>query len=353
MDSKNKPNKLTLKYGAVSDVGNFRESNQDSGFCGSNLLLVADGMGGHAGGDVASTITVSAFSLLDNLASPRGLLGRKRIDTETAKEYIEQTVADIYKQITTTVDKHPALAGMGTTISLLYRADEVLVSAHLGDSRIYLLRHGELKQITKDHTFVQSLVDSGKITEHDAKVHPQRNVVLRVLGDFDVDLTPDFNYHTIENGDRWFLCSDGICGVLDDDDIKNILNTVIDPTEASQKLVDLSLEAGSTDNCTAVVADVVSSSFIFNRKPIFVGSVKETDDLLNSTTVEMPKIDVTKIHSLSDDSKGGVDISDDFVATDASSQIKGKSSDMPSDDDNVDIKKTVNSENGQSEITDN
>lgn len=285
-----KISKLTFRYGAISDVGRFRDSNQDSAYVGPNLALVADGMGGHAGGDVASTITVSAFSTLDELAGPHGIL-HKRIETEEAKGLVEKTIEQVYLQIVDTVKTHQVLAGMGTTLTLLYRSVNNIVCAHLGDSRAYLLRHGKLTQITNDHTFVQHLVDTGKITEEEAKVHPQKNVVMKVLGDFDVDLEPDISVHEINSGDRWFLCSDGICGTVSEEDMLSILNSVISPSEAAQKLIDLALEGGSTDNCTAVVVDVVPTSLKPSKYPIFAGSVKETEDLLNSTTVEIPKID--------------------------------------------------------------
>jgi len=238
---------LALRYAARSDVGLVRADNQDSGYAGPDLLAVADGMGGHAGGDIASTLAIRALVPLDGHAHvPDGALGELEHAIESAKQSIvERSEAE------------PQLAGMGTTVTVILRAGNQLVMAHLGDSRAYLLRDDELTQVTTDHTFVQHLVDTGRIAPEDAEHHPQRNVVMRVLGDFEVDLTPDLSVREARPGDRWLLCSDGLSGFVTPDMIAQILISVVDPGECADTLIQLALRAGSTDNVTAIVADVV------------------------------------------------------------------------------------------------
>lgn len=275
--------KLAFNYGVASDVGTVRDTNQDSAFAGKNFLLVADGMGGHAGGDVASTITVTMLSPLDAAANPRGI-ARNRLTEKEAISLLERSVVQIYLAIIEAVKENHELAGMGTTLTGILRAEDAYVCAHLGDSRAYLMHENKLTQITHDHTFVQHLVDSGKISTEEAMTHPQKNVVMRVLGDFEVDLNPDIKSLTITRGDRYLLCSDGVCGVLDNDEIEAILQNTLDVNDAAQKLVQRAMEAGSTDNCTAVVADVVPERELTSRQdvPIFAGAAHESlQDYLN------------------------------------------------------------------------
>ncbi|GMA23749.1 serine/threonine protein phosphatase [Luteimicrobium album] len=238
---------LALRYAARSDVGLVRADNQDSGYAGPDLLAVADGMGGHAGGDIASTLAIRALVPLDGHQHvPDGALG----ELEHAIESAKQAIVD-------RSEAEPQLAGMGTTVTAILRAGNQLVMAHLGDSRAYLLRDDELTQVTTDHTFVQHLVDTGRIAPEDAEHHPQRNVVMRVLGDFEVDLTPDLSVREARPGDRWLLCSDGLSGFVTPDMIAQILISVVEPGECADTLIQLALRAGSTDNVTAIVADVV------------------------------------------------------------------------------------------------
>src|SRR5690606_24773491 len=154
----------------------------------------------------------------------------------------------------------PDLAGMGTTVTALLKSGNTLAMAHLGDSRAYLLRDGVLAQVTVDHTFVQHLVDTGRITPDEAETHPQRNVVMRVLGDFDLDLTPDLSIREAIPGDRWMLCSDGLSGFVPEDQIAEVLVSVAEPEDAVERLVSMSMRAGSTDNITVVVADVLDEA---------------------------------------------------------------------------------------------
>ena len=238
---------LTLRYAARSDVGLVRSNNQDSAYAGPHLLAVADGMGGHAGGDVASRLAIAALAPLD----------RTEHGPEEALTDLEHTVERARQDLVRASDADPELVGMGTTVTALLHTGTTLVMAHLGDSRAYLLREGRLTQVTVDHTFVQHLVDTGRISPEEAEHHPQRNVVMRVLGDFDVDLTPDMSVREARAGDRWLLCSDGLSGFVSPEQITEVLAETSGPDEAADLLITLSMTAGSTDNITVVVADVV------------------------------------------------------------------------------------------------
>ena len=210
---------VTLRYAARSDVGLVRSNNQDSAYAGPNLLVVADGMGGHAGGDVASALTIAALVALDrpDHSSDQSMSELERSIDRARQDLVDATTAD------------PDLAGMGTTVTALLKSGNTLAMAHLGDSRAYLLRDGTLAQVTVDHTFVQHLVDTGRITPDEAETHPQRNVVMRVLGDFDLDLTPDLSIREAVPGDRWMLCSDGLSGFVPDNEIAEVLISVTTP----------------------------------------------------------------------------------------------------------------------------
>ncbi|RPF23387.1 PP2C family protein-serine/threonine phosphatase [Myceligenerans xiligouense] len=238
---------VNLRYAARSDVGLVRSNNQDSAYAGPYLLVVADGMGGHAGGDVASSLTIAALTPLDH-----GDHSTDRLLTD-----LEQSVDRARQDLIAATTSDPDLAGMGTTVTALLRSGNTLAMAHLGDSRAYLLRDGLLTQVTVDHTFVQHLVDTGRISADEAETHPQRNVVMRVLGDFDLDLTPDMSVREAIPGDRWMLCSDGLSGFVSVEDLTETLGGVADPAEAAERLVSAAMREGSTDNISVVVADVV------------------------------------------------------------------------------------------------
>ena len=182
---------IALKYAALSDVGLVRSNNQDSGYAGPHLVVVADGMGGHAGGDVASSLAVAALAPLDGESH----------GPDEALALLESSIDNARLDLVERSEQTPELAGMGTTVTALLRSGNTLAMAHLGDSRAYLLRDGVLNQVTTDHTFVQHLVDTGRITPEEAEYHPQRNVVMRVLGDFDVDLTPDMSVREARPGE--------------------------------------------------------------------------------------------------------------------------------------------------------
>lgn len=238
---------IALRYAARSDVGLVRSNNQDSAYAGPHLLLVADGMGGHAGGDIASSLAVASLAPLDGEAFGSGeILQRLETAIETARlELVRRAREDA------------DLSGMGTTVTAVLRSGNKLAMAHMGDSRAYVLRGGVLTQVTKDHTFVQHLVDTGKITAEEAEHHPQRSVVMRVLGDFDLDLYPDLSVREARPGDRWLLCSDGLSGFVSLPTLERTLSEVSDVDACAERLVQLALRAGGSDNITCIVADIL------------------------------------------------------------------------------------------------
>jgi protein phosphatase len=252
----------TGKSAAVSHVGKIRSNNQDSGYAGSNLFIVADGMGGHAGGDVASALTVKHVVEVDHPFSTVA-------EAETA---LHSALISANAILAETVFDHGELTGMGTTVSGLILVGSQVAIAHIGDSRIYLLRDGELSQITSDHTFVQRLVDSGRITIEEAAVHPRRSVLMRVLGD--VDATPEIDTFVRDTvpGDRWLICSDGLSSYVSDDKILAALSPERDAQAAAEKLVSESLDQGAPDNVTVVVVDIDGSGDAASRPATMVGS---------------------------------------------------------------------------------
>ena len=248
---------------AVSHTGKIRSNNQDSGYAGHELFVVADGMGGHAGGDVASAIAVNRIREAD-------------AEYETASEAefaLQSALIAANSLLAETVFEHPELTGMGTTVSALMRVGDEVAIAHIGDSRIYLFRDGELSQVSVDHTFVQRLVDSGRITEEEAMVHPRRSVLMRVLGDVDASPEIDTLILATRPGDRWLICSDGLSGVVKNDDLLAALASKDAPKQVADRLVKQSLDAGAPDNVTVVILDIgdVSRGDIV-KDPVTVGS---------------------------------------------------------------------------------
>jgi serine/threonine protein phosphatase PrpC len=247
---------------AVSHVGKIRANNQDSGYAGEFLFVVADGMGGHAGGDVASAIAVKRIMETD----------RQFASGTDAEFALHTALTAANAQLAETVFDHSELTGMGTTVSGMVLVGSQAVIAHIGDSRIYLLRDGELSQITADHTFVQRLVDSGRITEEEAAVHPRRSVLMRVLGDVDATPEIDTSILTTQPGDRWLLCSDGLSSYVAHDKIMHTLTSVENTEEAAERLVKDALDQGAPDNVTVVLVDIDESGGAAHVPPITVGS---------------------------------------------------------------------------------
>jgi serine/threonine protein phosphatase PrpC len=246
---------------AASNVGKIRSNNQDSGYAGHTLFLVADGMGGHAGGDVASAIATKRIMEADRVYQ----------SAQDAEFALQAALIAANSQLAETVFEHAELTGMGTTVSALAVLDDQVAIAHIGDSRIYLHRDGELSQITTDHTFVQRLVDSGRITEAEAMVHPRRSVLMRVLGDVESSPEIDTSILATRAGDRWLICSDGLSGVVSNTGIANALKAPLDAQAVADRLVKESLDGGAPDNVTIVVVDIGDGGER-QGEPIVVGS---------------------------------------------------------------------------------
>jgi serine/threonine protein phosphatase PrpC len=253
---------IALRYAARSDVGLVRQNNQDSGYAGPHLLVIADGMGGHAGGDVASSLAIGELAPLDGESH----------GSDDALAHLEGAVRAAHGELLARVQEEPQLAGMGTTITALMRAGNRLALAHIGDSRAYLLRDGVLTQITKDHTFVQTLVDEGRLTPEEAEHHPQRSVLMRVLSDIVDDPEPDFSIRESRVGDRYLLCSDGLSGVVSFETLQETLAAGDPPGVTCERLVALARRAGAPDNVTCIVADVVDERASADSAPSVVGA---------------------------------------------------------------------------------
>ncbi|TFD47749.1 serine/threonine-protein phosphatase [Cryobacterium frigoriphilum] len=246
---------------AASHVGKVRANNQDSGYAGHSLFVVADGMGGHAGGDVASSIATKRIIEADT----------RYLSAQEAEFALRAALVAANSELAETVFEHAELTGMGTTVSAIVVLENEVAIAHIGDSRIYLLRDGELSQITTDHTFVQRLVDSGRITEAEAAVHPRRSVLMRVLGDVESSPEVDTSILATLDGDRWLLCSDGLTGVVSFTGIANALSSGLSATDVADRLVKESLDGGAPDNVTVVIVDV-GEGVARTDSPTIVGS---------------------------------------------------------------------------------
>jgi protein phosphatase len=237
---------LALRYAARSDRGLVRGNNQDSVYAGPRLLAVADGMGGHAAGDVASKVVIAALEHLDEDAPSGDMLQALREAVFDGSEHLREVIRE-----------SPQLEGMGTTLTAVLFAGGRIALCHVGDSRAYLLRDGVFTQITHDDTFVQTLIDDGRITPEEANHHPQRSLLLRALNGQDVD--PDLSMREARAGDRYLLCSDGLSGVVSEETLAEALKDP-DPQSTADRLVELALRSGGPDNITVIVADVVEDN---------------------------------------------------------------------------------------------
>ncbi len=253
---------VQLHFAARSDVGLVRSNNQDAGYAGQHLLVLADGMGGPAGGDIASSVVVAHLAHLNDDTVPVDqMLTRLRESLQAAHdELVERSEVE------------PQLKGLGTTCIAVLRSGNKLAMVHIGDSRAYLLRDEQLTQVTTDHSFVQYLIDSGQITPEEAESHPKRSVILRVLGDTPGPINADETIRSAVKGDRWLLCSDGLSGVVSAPTIGEVLATVEDPGECAEELIKLALLAGAPDNVTCVIADVVPGADAVPTVPQVVGA---------------------------------------------------------------------------------
>jgi serine/threonine protein phosphatase PrpC len=251
---------IALRYAARSDLGLLRGGNEDSGYAGPRLLVVADGVGGHAAGEVASSVAISVLSALDEEAPGGDLLERLSSAVNSANAYLRDMVKG-----------DPELRGMSTTVTAMLRAGPRFGLLHVGDSRCYLLRGDELQQITRDHTFVQGLIDEGRITAEEADHHPQRSVITNALDGAET-VNPDLSVREAHVGDRYLLCSDGLSGVVSEDTLRETLAGNADPEDAVDRLVELALRGGGPDNITAIVADVVEVEASPSAVPVVVGA---------------------------------------------------------------------------------
>jgi PPM family protein phosphatase len=260
-----------LRYTAVTDVGRHRKENQDSGYASERLLVVADGVGGAAYGDVASATAVELIRRLDP-GDARGP-GRRGLDAagEDALGALAGAVHRVHDRLAEMVEEDAELDGTSTTVTAALFDGQVFSFVHVGDSRAYHWRQGRLTQLTRDHTFVQTLVDEGRISEAESRVHPQRNIILRAV-DGVHETEPDLFRIDAEPGDRVLLCSDGCSGAVDDEQIAALLGSgSVD--SAAVSLVHAALDGGTTDNVTVVVAEVVGSDTVDDEETSAAASV--------------------------------------------------------------------------------
>jgi serine/threonine protein phosphatase PrpC len=238
---------LVLRYAARSDRGLVRQNNQDAVYAGPRLLALADGMGGHAAGDMAAKVMIAAFAPLDDDEPGHDLLDQLHEATLAGNAAISELVRE-----------EPEREGMGTTLTAVLFGGNKIGLVHVGDSRAYLLRDGVFSQITHDDTFVQSLIDEGRISEHEASHHPQRSLLLKALTGHEVE--PTFTVREAFAGDRYLLCSDGLSGVVSAETLAEGL-TIPEPRACADRLIELALRGGGPDNITCIVADVVDVEY--------------------------------------------------------------------------------------------
>jgi len=269
---------IALRYTVRSDVGLLRDGNEDSAYAGPHLLAIADGMGGHAAGEVASAVAIAVLASLDGDTDGVDML-------QALADAIEEANAEL-RQITLS---DPATEGMGTTLTaLLWSGDDVAL-CHIGDSRGYLLRDGTFQRITHDHTLVQSLVDEGRLTPEAAASHPQRSLVMRALQS-SVPAEPDLAMLKAKVGDRYLLCSDGLSDVVSDETVQKTLTELTDLDKAVAKLIDLAIRSGGPDNITCVLADVIDteSGAEPTKDVIIIGALTGTDQPLAPARSDSP-----------------------------------------------------------------
>ncbi|MER6344864.1 Stp1/IreP family PP2C-type Ser/Thr phosphatase [Streptomyces sp. NPDC001595] len=270
---------LSLRFAAGSHKGMIREGNEDSGYAGPRLLAIADGMGGAAAGEVASSEAISTIVALDDDIPGSDVLTSLGAAVQRANDQLRQMV-----------EEDPSLEGMGTTLTALLWTGQRLGLVHVGDSRAYLLRDGVLTQITQDHTWVQRLVDEGRITEEEATTHPQRSLLMRALGSGD-HVEPDLSIREVRAGDRYLICSDGLSGVVSHQTMEDTLASYQGPQETVQELIQLALRGGGPDNITVIVADVLdldtgdTLAGQLSDTPVVVGAVAENQHQLSDNGI--------------------------------------------------------------------
>ena len=235
-----------LTYAAASHVGLIRGNNEDSAYAGPHLLTLADGMGGHAAGEIASQIMISHIAHVDDVGPGDDMCGQ-----------LADAMAEGNTAIANQIDINPATEGMGCTLDAFFFNDDTLAICHVGDSRGYLYRDGQLEQITKDDTYVQSLVDEGQLAPEDVSNHPQRSLILKALTGRPVE--PTLMLRDVRPGDRYLLCSDGLSDPVSHDTIADIVSRGT-LEQAAERLIDLALRSGGPDNVTVVLGEIVNTS---------------------------------------------------------------------------------------------
>jgi serine/threonine protein phosphatase PrpC len=260
----------TVRSAAGSDIGQRRAGNQDSAYTSPRLLAVADGMGGHAHGEVASTLAIRVIAETD------ARLDGVDLQTVDLLATLHGAVDEAAQRLTAAADDDPSLRGTGTTLVALLLDGTRVGLAHVGDSRAYRLRDGELRQLTHDHTLVQSLVDEGRITADEAADHPRRSVLVRTLQEGSPP-EPDVFWVDGQIGDRFLVCSDGVTGVLNHDELHDVLVDVPEPADAVERIIELANDGGGPDNITCVVADLVE------------GAPSDAEGLLFGAAAESPR----------------------------------------------------------------
>lgn len=266
---------ISFRHAASSHVGMVRAGNEDSGYADAHLLVIADGMGGHAAGELASAAVVAAVCA-DVSDRPTTL--------SELEKWVRNKLAGAHDRIGDLVAEEPERRGMGTTFTLLAALDDALLVAHIGDSRAYRLRDGQLTQLTKDHTYVQALVDSGRIDAAQAMHHPRRNLLLRTIDGIH-DLELDVFERDVRIGDRYLVCTDGLNTVLPDPSIAEILGQG-DPTYAVATLVDVALAGGAPDNVSVIVADVTAADE--QQDAVLIGAAREQEVREDLGTMPLP-----------------------------------------------------------------
>jgi protein phosphatase len=254
---------LVLRYAARSDRGLVRSSNQDSVYAGPRLLALADGMGGHAAGEVASKVVIASLAPLDDDEPGDDLLAQLR----EAVGHGNGAIAEL-------VSQDPDLDGMGTTLTAVLFSGSRLGLVHVGDSRAYLYRGGMFSQITRDDSFVNELLEQGRITPEEALVHPQRSLLLKALTGHEVE--PALTVREARAGDRYLICSDGLSGMVSDETLADAVQ-IPDPQDCADRMIELALKGGGTDNVTVIIADVVDVDF-GDDAPIVGGAAGDGSD---------------------------------------------------------------------------
>jgi len=269
---------LSFRAAGRSDVGLVRNNNEDSGFIGKHFLLVADGMGGHAAGELASSTTVAIVAQIDNSKDKLENLESKLIEIPKV----------ITKELKNAINKDSSRAGMGTTLTAAVVQENQLKVSHVGDSRAYLVRNKQISRITKDQTYIQSLIDNNEITESEAKNHPQRSLLLQAIDGITESIPVITSIEILEN-DKIILCSDGLTNVVKDEEILEIVNQ-FDYVGAVSALIEKALENGGPDNITVIVADLQKEKY--ENKIIVLGAAAEPRNRIKLPGLEFP----TDIH---------------------------------------------------------